>query len=229
MLAGKQVSQGLFPRGERVMQCKDVEAVLEQDGLARLTEEARVHLLGCTNCRYLLTDLSSIVAVANEFPAEVEPPERIWFSLRAQLEAEGIIRAIEALPETRAPRWQSLVELFRSRSFATAAVGMALLVSALYQLQAPRTPANRPDLFADTAMALSQQEQDLSSMHLAGTSPVDASLRQNLRTVDEFIAECELRLKQEPQDELAREYLSRAYQQKAELLSAMMEEGGSLH
>lgn len=211
------------------MQCKDVEVVLEQEGFAPLPEEARVHLAGCTNCRYLFADLSNIVAVANEFPAEVEPPERIWLSLRAQLEAEGIIHAIEALPETRAPWWQSFVELFRNRSFATAAVGLVLLVSALYQLQGPRTPVGRPDLFADTALALSQQEQDLSSMHLAGASPVDASLRQNLQTVDEFIAECELRLKQEPQDDLAREYLSRAYQQKAEILSAMMEQSGSLH
>jgi len=32
-----------------------------------------------------------------------------------------------------------------------------------------------------------------------------------------------------PQDELAREYLSNAYQQKAELLSAMMDREGSIH
>lgn len=226
MLAGK-VSQDLFPRGERVMQCRDVEVVLEQEGLAPLTEEARVHLAGCTNCRYLLADLSRIVTAAHEFPAEVEPPERIWISLRAQLEAEGIIHV--PVTETSSPWWQSLVELFRSRSFATAAVGLALLVSALYQLQGPRIPAGRPDLFADTALALSQQEHDLSSMHLAGTSAVDTSFRQNLQTLDAFIAECELRLKEEPQDELAREYLSRAYEQKAELLSAMMEQSGSLH
>jgi hypothetical protein len=47
--------------------------------------------------------------------------------------------------------------------------------------------------------------------------------------VDEFIADCERHLKAEPQDELAREYLSNAYQQKAELLSAMMDREGSLH
>jgi len=211
------------------MQCKDVEVVLEQEGLALLPEEARVHLAGCSNCRYLLADFSSIVNAAGELPAEVEPPERIWLSLRAQLEAEGIIHAPEIVSETGSPWWQSLVQLFRSRSFATAAAGLVLLVSAFYQLQGPRISTTPPDLFADTAVALSQQEQDVSSMHLAGTSAVDASLRQNLQTIDAFIAECELRLKEEPRDELAREYLSRAYQQKAELLSAMMEQSGSLH
>jgi hypothetical protein len=212
------------------MQCRDFEAVLEQEGLAPLPEEAKTHLAVCTNCLYLFADLSNVATAAHEFPAEVEPPEHIWISLRAQLEAEGIIHAPQAVAESSPPWWQSFAELFRSRSFATAAVGLVLLVSALYQLQGPNTgPAGRTDLFADTALALSQQEHDLSSMQLAGTSPVDASFRQNLQTIDAFIAECELRLKEEPRDELAREYLSRAYQQKAELLSAMMEQSGSLH
>jgi hypothetical protein len=211
------------------MQCKDVEAVLEQEGLAPLPEAARMHLAACTNCRYLLSDLSSITALANELPAEVEPPARIWLSLRARLEAEGIIHAPDVAGMS-SPWWQSFLELFRNRSVAAATVGLVLVFSALYQLQGPNTgPAGRTDLFADTALALSQQEHDLSSMQLAGTSPVDASFRQNLQTIDAFIAECELRLKEEPRDELAREYLSRAYQQKAELLSAMMEQSGSLH
>ena len=58
---------------------------------------------------------------------------------------------------------------------------------------------------------------------------VEASIRQNLRTLNEFIKECQLRLKQNPQDELARQYLNEAYQQKAELLSAMIESGRSEH
>jgi len=58
---------------------------------------------------------------------------------------------------------------------------------------------------------------------------VDTSFRQNLQRVDDFIADCEHRVSVAPQDELAREYLSNAYQQKAELLSAMMDREGSLH
>jgi hypothetical protein len=69
-------------------------------------------------------------------------------------------------------------------------------------------------------------------MQLASTSPmapVDDSYRQSLQQVDEFIADCERRVKSAPEDDLAREYLSNAYQQKAELLSAMMDREGSLH
>lgn len=214
------------------MQCKDVEGVLELEGLGPLPEAARIHLASCTSCQYLLQDFTKIVAAAHELPAEAEPPARIWISLRAQLEAEGLIQTPVVVQERRAPWWQSLSELFRNRGLAAAAVGLLIVVAAGYQLQvhAPTGSAvKKPDLLADTALALHQQEQDLSGMHLASSSPVDTSFRQNLRTVDDFIAECELRLKQEPHDELAREYLSRAYEQKAELLSAMMEHSGSLH
>jgi len=212
------------------MQCKEVEAVLELEGLGPLPEAAQTHLAGCKSCQYLLQDFTKIAAAAHELPAEVEPPARIWISLRAQLEAEGLIQTPIVVAEHRASWWQSLKELFQNRGLATAAAGVLIVASAVYQLQTPtKPPAATRDLFADTALALHQQEQDISNMQLASSSAVDTSLRQNLRTVDDFIAECELRLKQEPHDELAREYLSRAYEQKAELLSAMTEHSGSLH
>jgi len=51
------------------MQCKDVEFVLEQEGLAPLAEAARVHVAGCSHCQDFVADLATIVSVANEFPA----------------------------------------------------------------------------------------------------------------------------------------------------------------
>jgi len=82
---------------------------------------------------------------------------------------------------------------------------------------------------ANGGLVLNQAELAVPNMQLAGNSTVDASLRDNLRTVNEFIAECQQHLKQHPEDELAREYLESAYQQKAELLAAMMDSGGSEH
>jgi hypothetical protein len=37
-------------------------------------------------------DLRSIVSAARLLPAEVAPPQRVWNSLRVQLEKEGILR-----------------------------------------------------------------------------------------------------------------------------------------
>src|SRR5260370_7732122 len=74
------------------MQCKDVEFVVEQEGLTPLPEAARAHVAGCSYCQEFVADLATIVSVANDLPAEVEPPARVWVSLRAQLELEGIIK-----------------------------------------------------------------------------------------------------------------------------------------
>ncbi len=222
------------------MQCKDVELVVAQEGLTPLPEAARAHVAACRYCQEFVADFATIVSIANELPAEVEPPARVWNSLRAQLELEEIIKtSVVPASGERSSWWHGLSELFRSRALATAAVGLVIVAAGFVQLrQKPDTSLEPTGIaagpasqiaFAQTAKVLNDQEIDLRNMHLAGTSPVDSSFQQNLQQVDEFIADCERHLKAEPQDELAREYLSNAYQQKAELLSAMMDREGSLH
>jgi hypothetical protein len=247
------------------MHCKELESVLEAEGLTPLPAEAQRHLVGCRHCQDLLADFSAIAVAAKTLPAEVQPPDRIWVSVRAQLEAEGIIHEpVDILELSPAPQnwWSNVSAVFRPRNLAT--VGVALLLATGAYLQTHKTPehpvssatniplgpkvatAATPEVTSapsvvppgiaskvslpspsEAGVTLQQAEQDLPNIQLAGNSTVDTSLRQNLRTVDEFIAECERHLKLNPQDELAREYLYGAYQQKAELLAAMMDSGRS--
>jgi hypothetical protein len=239
------------------MQCKEVESVLEQDLIAPLPEEARAHVAGCTACQNLVSDFNAIIAAAERLPSEIAPPERVWISLRAQLEAEGIIKEQPVIAPESALWWQSVAAFFRGRTLATLGVGLLLAAAALFQFEsgrkesiatnapaaaersialpgAPALPAGDP--FVNTAATISEQEHDLANMQRASTSasraslsPVDASLQKSLRDLDEFIAECSRHLKEQPQDELAREYLAAAYQQKAELLSAMIDRGRSVN
>jgi hypothetical protein len=227
------------------MQCKDVEFVVEQEGLAPLPEAARAHVATCNHCQGYVADLATIVAVANELPAEIEPPARVWVSLQSQLEREGIIKTpVVSAQAERSSWWHGFNDLFRSRALATAAVGLLIVVAGVVELrQGPdsRGPRGGPAIgsvpqwqiaFKQTATVLNGQEVDLRNMQLASTSPmapVDDSYRQSLLQVDEFIADCERRVSATPEDDVAREYLSNAYQQKAELLSAMMDREGSLH
>jgi hypothetical protein len=208
------------------MQCKEVEAVLEKEGFVPLPQTARAHVAGCSCCQGLVADLRAIVATAHLLPAEVEPPAHIWASLREQLEREKIIRPGR---QSQLPWWQGLSGLFPTRVFATATVGFLIVVAAVLQAFRPAVPNEAqdiPTIYDDTSLALSGDEAQLPRQ-VARASLVDVSLRKNLDIVDDFIADCERRVKQEPQDDLAREYLSGAYQQKAELLSAMLErEGG---
>jgi hypothetical protein len=228
------------------MQCKDIELVLEQEGLEPLPGDARAHLAECRDCRNYVADLTSLVDAAKKLPSEITPPDRVWISLRAQLEAEGIIRTpAEIVPAESDSWWPSISAFFRNRVVATALVGILIAAAAVFQIRSDRvTPATGKSVetpppealqevpsgeFAGTAQALNDQEPVATGMILASTSPIDASLRDNLKKVNEFIADCERHLKEQPKDELTREYLSAAYQQKAELLSAMIERGRSMN
>ena len=222
------------------MQCKEVEIVLEQEGFEPLPAAARAHLAECRECRNYVADLTGIVDVARKLPREIAPPERVWVSLRAKLEEEGIIKSpADPMVVERAPWWQSFAGLFRGRALATAAVGLIIVAAAILQVRtndgghtvstASTPPVMSAGPLEATRTTLDEQEPVARGMILASTSAVDTSLRQNLETLDQFIAVCERRIKEEPQDDLAREYLSGAYQQKAELLSAMMDRGGSVN
>jgi len=242
------------------MQCRELEGLLEQEELALLPPAARAHLAECMACQGLFADLSTIQSLAQELPAEANPPERLWISLRAQLAAEGVIKGGVELAPATPPWWQSFAAWLRPRTLATAAAGIVLFVTGVFLSQKPMsqpvavisnspavspvispavppiqnsTGAPRPspteEAMANGGLVLNQAELAVPNMRLAGNSTVDASLRDNLRTVNEFIAECQEHLKQNPGDELAREYLESAYQQKAELLAAMMDSGGSEH
>jgi len=218
------------------MQCRDVEEVLELEGLAPLPEVVRGHVAGCRQCQGYIADLETIVSAAHELPAEIEPPSRVWVALRTQLELEGIIKEPAAAPKAETISWWSgFGELLRGRALATLAIGAILAAAAVFQLRPTPGPSpifvddQVPPNIAKIAKQVNQQEVDLRNMHLISTSPVDAALEQNLQEIDGFIADCQRHLKETPQDELAREYLADAYQQKAELLAAMMDRGRSVN
>jgi hypothetical protein len=220
------------------MQCKDFQQVIEENGPVQLSEAAQAHVAGCSYCTALVQDFSAILAIASEIPAEVEPPGHVWVALRAQLEAEGIIRQPKiVIPAETAPWWQGFGRLIRGRMLATAAVAGLILVAGFYQTrQHPVRSGNPPmqaEPFEETATTLDREEQSLGAMQPASTlgyvSNADTSLRENLVTVNAFIKECQKRLQEDPSDPMAREYLSTAYQQKAEILAAMMERGRSVN
>ena len=211
------------------MQCKEVEVVLEQEGCLPVPEAARAHLADCHSCRNLIADLTAIVATAHLLPAEVEPPARVWNSLRVQLQQEGIIHSAKP-----AARWLDFSGFFRPRVFATASLGLLIVATTALQFQRPSTPPTEArstyESFSnDAGLSLTNDESHLPAAQLAGASSVDISLRQNLDIVDKFIVDCEQRVRQQPEDDLAREYLNGAYQEKAELISVMMDRGGSGH
>src|SRR5260370_2396552 len=184
------------------MQCKEVELVLSQEGFVPVRDAARAHLAGCSSCKNLIADLTALVATAHLLPAEVEPPRRVWNSLRAQLEQEGIIRSVQ-----QRSWWTGFSAFFRPRVLATSAVGLLIAAAAALQLQRPAAqptePRNAYDrVYEATSLTLHHDQAHLPAMQLAVISDLDVSLRQNLDIADKFIADCEQRVKEQPQDDL---------------------------
>src|SRR5215472_16459047 len=129
------------------MQCRDVEEVLEQEGLAPLPETVRGHVAGCRQCQGYIADLETIVSAAHELPAEVEPPSRVWVALRTQLELEGIIKEPAATPKAETSSWWSgFGQLFRGRALATLTIGAVLAAAAVLQIRQTPGPS---DVFVD--------------------------------------------------------------------------------
>jgi hypothetical protein len=212
------------------MQCHELEQYLEQQAGDPLPEAAAAHLNACGPCRALVADLEAIEAAAGQFSAEeAEPPERVWMALREQLESEGLIRSTVKVGWL--PGWFGV--MLRP---ALAGVYLAVLLTAavLVATQLKLPPSQQSANVAGLQSAAASLHTQLNTVETRAVSAirqndpaVTASLRQNLDIVDNAIALCEKSFHDEPQNELAREYLYAAYQQKAELLAMMVDRGAT--
>src|ERR1700751_2815441 len=124
------------------MQCTEIERAIAESGLLQLPEAARAHVASCPSCTALIEDFAAIVTAAGQIPAEADPPARVWVALRAQLEAEGIIRQPQFdVAAERVPWWHGFRQLFSGRLLATATVALLIVAAGSYQhLRQPATP-----------------------------------------------------------------------------------------
>jgi hypothetical protein len=218
------------------IQCEQFEQILEQQDTVALPELALTHLESCELCRALSADFNAIHDLALQLGAEeIAPPERVWVSLRNQLEAEGLIRDPEATPIRAGagqPRWWSA---FQRPAVAGAFLGLVLVAGSTVGYL-----SNFAQSTADSRIAVQQEASSVpaadsvfkeevltvGSNSMAGPQREDAavtnSIQRNLRIVDNLIAMCEKSVREQPDNEMAKEYLYGAYQQKAELLATAM-------
>jgi len=205
------------------MRCEEFDVHAAQWLEGERTPEVAGHLQGCTRCSTRMADLELIVSAAATLP-ELEPPERIWTSLRSQMEREGLFRERKSLAE----RLREMLPAAPRTALATAAIStLALLL-----LLTPQSPVVQTARQADWGPRwnLTRVNEQLASgealadqdVHLRDPQVV-RSYHQNLALVDDLIGECQKKVSEDPNDELARQYLATAYQQKAELLNALSE------
>lgn len=234
------------------MQCAQLEAILEQtDG--PLPVEAHSHVQSCPACGLIYDDLAAIHAACRELGAEeVAPPNRVWTSLRAQLESEGLIHDASPGWFSQLRHWAGVPS--RAPSRATSGMGLAgaclslVLIGAF--LLGLRMPPEMAGFTADqpaggvlaqvrpaasfvsefpvvTVTNLNQTLNGDLERVLASLPDRDASLtsllQQNLGIVDNLIAVCEKSMREQPDNPAVRQYLYGAYQQKAVLLATAID------
>ena len=195
--------------------------------------EARAHLRTCSQCRSLAADLESIEKTAPSIA--LDDPElspRVWLALRAQLEQEGLIHSRRTPPLRSSSSWIDVVFASIPRPVLAGAylaalifVGVALTGTASRHANDARWLSRTENSTQPLSAQLDTAEQDTYSA-LKNVDPVvAASLQKNLAIVDNYIALCEKSVREDPQNEIARDYLYGAYQQKADLLAQMSDRG----
>lgn len=228
------------------MDCSEFADQLDAWMTGERSAAARVHARECRQCRAMAEDFGTIAKAAREWSLEdAEPSPRLWNALRAQLQEEGLIRDTSRGVAPAAMRLQPQVQAAKPAGWfagwfggalrpALAGGYLALLiaVSAVFvgpsgkqiddsQWLAHTQRSTRP-LNAELDSA---EHAVLSDLAVTANPVVSAAFHQNLAIIDRDIALCEKNVREEPENELARDYLYEAYEQKADLLDQMADRG----
>ena len=215
------------------MQCEQFEQILEQQDAGSLPEPALAHLESCETCRALSADFAAIHEMALKLDAEdIAPPERVWIALRNQLEAEGLIHDAPATPLDSGEVSHGWWTVFQRPAVAGAFLGLVLAAASAVgylsnfahtavdsQLTPEQVVSSVPaadSIFREEVLTVGNDS--IPGLQRQDTAVTD-SIRRNLRVVDNLIAICEKSVREQPDNQMAREYLYGAYQQKAELLA----------
>ncbi len=191
---------------------------------------AASHVAGCARCRALIADLEMIRNASALLP-EVEPAPQVWTAIRSQLEKEGLIRTPSLRPSGG---WWTRLGAFGAFRPALAGAYLSLVIMGATVLGVQMRTTNRADQEATwlqraqttmtpVAAELSTAETKTVPALQAQGNDVTATLNHNLAIVDNMISMCEKSVREDPQNEMTRDYLYTAYQQKADLLATMAE------
>lgn len=200
--------------------------------------EIEEHAAQCEYCRCLLEDVEIIRKVSSE-PVYDDPPATAWASIRSTLITEGIIHP----PLNFWDRWLPGRSWGILRYPAPIAAAAAVAIAAVVLLKSPRYVVRSPlqsatytlhnDAFlqGNTApqdvASLRQTISELEQSYQANQSSLEPSMRatyaKSLASLNREIQECQVSMKQEPQNRLAVDYLSSAYVQKVQLLQTALE------
>jgi anti-sigma factor RsiW len=208
------------------------------------------HLKGCDPCRAELEGVVALRAHVRALPREIAPPRDLWPEIAARLRERGEAPAAEPADETviavdfrsrsRRPAWRRWAPL------AAAAMVLVVLSSgitamlmrargearvAVVQVPVPAGDAARPTsalaAFRPTEReylgALETLEGELAARRDQLSPQTIATIEENLRIIDQAIAETRAALESDPGNAELPLLLSGVYRKKVELLQSAIQ------
>jgi hypothetical protein len=201
------------------MTCDEFVRVLTELEGGRNAEQEE-HLRTCSSCSDLVSDLHAIEQQARLLP-DHEPSPRVWNTIEAALRREGLIRQPQpqVLPYVvSSRRWRLawLMPITAALLFGSALLIMHRHVSRQLAQQQPAASPIVETAAAPTQSSSFAADEDQMLKLIAVRAPtMRAAYESDLRAVEAYIQDAELSARNDPNDQIAQQYLTNAYEQKA--------------
>ena len=195
-----------------------------QQSLAEMEDgssaEQQAHLRTCRSCAALVEELARIIEAAPALLDSEEPSPRVWNSIEIQLRREGLIRAQRA---DQSPISSLAASAFGSRlgwaRLLVPATALLVLVGIWVNQRSRMQPI--PSEMATTVTAMPEMtglnDAELLQEVSARTPAMKAQYADNLRRVNDYIADAQKSVDADPNDADARRSLMDAYEEKSML------------
>ena len=203
------------------MNCTEFQNALPDFIEGGAVAEAEGHLQSCMACAGLVADLQEIAGQARLLAASDEPGPHVWVRIAESVELEGLARLQELVPR-RALWWGAGQVFWAVPAWAAAVAALLLLAFGLNTLrQAPATPATSVAVIKPAAPVDDDDMKLLAAVEKRSPSK-RARYKAHLEAVNASIRDAKRSVEQEPGNELARERLIEAYDQKSALYEMAM-------
>jgi hypothetical protein len=201
------------------MTCQEFQRVLPEL-VGSGSFEADEHLRMCSRCWDLVSDLDAISQQARTLQASEEPSPRVWNSIEITLRQEGLIRQSQLDRPARV--WAGW--LFR---WLAPVAAVLLLVSGFFLREHRGGPSQlvarsvspvtlgTTNTQPEATSQAGRDEAQLLNIVATGAPDLQAGYANNLRAVDAYIRDAESSARENPNDEIAQQYLTNAYEQRA--------------
>jgi hypothetical protein len=221
------------------MNCAEFQRVLPEFMEGHGNSEQEGHLISCSPCSNLFSDLKAISNAARLLQGSEEPSPRVWNSLEIAMRQEGLIRqpqSFSPLVSWRSRRW-------KVAWLAPAAAALVVTGFVLYYRNSVEQPtvAQRPTSTVTSARVTSASRgaagglepragtevagDDQQLLEEIGSRSPDmrAEYATNLQTVNAYIRDAEESAKEDPNDEEAQNSVMNAYEQRAMVYQLAMD------